>query len=25
VAAAALGDVGKTCGGCHKPFRKPES
>ena len=23
--AAALGDVGKTCGGCHKPFRKPES
>lgn len=22
---AALGGVGKTCGGCHKPFRKPKS
>ena len=21
---AALGGVGKTCGGCHKPFRGPE-
>jgi cytochrome c556 len=21
---AALGAVGKTCGGCHKPFRKPK-
>jgi len=21
---AALGEVGKTCGGCHKPFRKPK-
>jgi cytochrome c556 len=21
---AALGGVGKTCGGCHKPFRAPE-
>ncbi|MBO6837685.1 MAG: cytochrome c [Alphaproteobacteria bacterium] len=21
---AALGEVGKTCGGCHKPFRAPE-
>lgn len=20
----AMGDVGKACGGCHKPFRKPE-
>ena len=23
--SAALGGVGKTCGGCHKPFRKPNS
>ena len=22
---AALGAVGKTCGGCHKPYRKPKS
>jgi cytochrome c556 len=22
---AALGGVGKSCGGCHKPFRKPKS
>ena len=22
---AARGAVGKTCGACHKPFRKPES
>lgn len=22
---AALGEVGKTCGGCHKPFRAPKS
>lgn len=21
---AAIGDVGKSCGGCHKPFRKPK-
>ena len=21
---AALGAVGKSCGGCHKPFRKPK-
>ncbi|WP_193171234.1 c-type cytochrome [Nisaea nitritireducens] len=21
---AAIGDVGKTCGGCHKPFRVPK-
>jgi cytochrome c556 len=21
---AALGKVGKTCGGCHKPFRVPK-
>lgn len=21
---AALGDVGKSCGGCHKPFRAPK-
>ena len=21
---AALGDVGKACGGCHKPYRGPE-
>lgn len=20
----AIGDVGKTCGGCHKPFREPK-
>ncbi len=22
---AAVGDVGKSCGGCHKPFRAPKS
>ncbi|MCE9521213.1 MAG: cytochrome c, partial [Alphaproteobacteria bacterium] len=21
---AAFGDIGKNCGGCHKPFRGPE-
>ena len=23
--AAAVGDLGKACGGCHKPFRAPEN